>query len=99
MSTGPVTSPITRRVLPGEVDAWGRYECGKAGDEVRWGDHYVCGAVAKRVLEVVDDLPDGISVLPIGELLIGDSEDHIHVGLCNRGVSPLRVRWLSATDT
>lgn len=47
-------------MVAGEVDAWARYERGKAGDEVRWAEQDVCGAVAERVLELIDDLSGAI---------------------------------------
>jgi len=47
-------------VVAGEVDAWARYEGGKAGDEVFRTEPDVRGAVAERVLELIDDLPGGI---------------------------------------
>ena len=45
---------------PREVDAWARYEGGKAGDKVGWTEKDVGGAVAVRVLELVNHLTGAI---------------------------------------
>ena len=43
-------------MVAGEVDTWARYERGKAGDEVLRAEQDVCGAVAERVLELVNQI-------------------------------------------
>ena len=47
-------------MVAGEVDPWGRYERGKAGDKVLRTEQDVCGAVAERVLQFVNHLSGGI---------------------------------------
>jgi hypothetical protein len=46
--------------MRGEVDAGAWYERGKAGDKVGWTGQEVGGAVAERVLQLVDHLAGGI---------------------------------------
>ena len=58
-------------MLAGEIGAWSRHECSKAGHEVLRTELDMGGAITERVLELVNDLIRGIDRAFRGRGLFG----------------------------